>query len=118
MKSFVRKHLCCYIRENGGNESEYMLLQTLTPLAELAVPAILAIMPIISNPLAPIIPIQPQFLALGLKTSLPNRGQLENPVLGFGAQVLGLVSCKIWQGTQFGPEATPRGRQFPFPIIS
>ena len=77
------KHLCYYIRENEGNESEYMLLQTLTPLAELAVPAILAIMPITSNPLVSIIPIQPQFLALGLTTSLPNRGQLENPVLGF-----------------------------------
>ena len=60
-----------------------MLLQTLTPLAELAVPAILAIMPIKSNPLVSIIPIQPQFLAVGLTTSFPNRGQLENPVLGF-----------------------------------
>ena len=65
-----------------------MLLQTLTPTAELAVPA----WPIYPTPPAPSIPIQPQFLALGLRTSLPSRDQLQNRVLGFGAQVLGLVS--------------------------
>ena len=47
-----------------------MLLQTLTPLAELAVPAALAIMPVYPTLTPPSIPIQAQFLTLGLRTSL------------------------------------------------
>ena len=82
MKSFMRKDWYYYQGryEKAGNESEGMLLQTLTPLAELGVPAALAIMP----PLPPLsVPIQPLFLTLRPRTSPPYRGQLENPVFSF-----------------------------------
>ena len=102
--------ICTIIKEirkgKEGNESEDMLLQTLTPLAELAVPATLAIMPIYPPLPPPSVPIQTQFVTLGLRTS--------PPVLVSGPQGLGLVSpSKTWQGTQFGLGATPRAGQFP-----
>ena len=91
-----------------------MLLQTLPPLAELAVPATLAIMPIYPPLPQPSVSTQPQFLILGLRTSPPYRDQLENPVLVSGAQGLGLVSpSKTQEGTQFGPGATSGVGQFP-----
>ena len=64
-----------------------MLLQTLTLLAELAVPAVVMVTPTCPPLLLilPSVPIQPWFLALGF------RDQLENPVLVSGAQGLGLV---------------------------
>lgn len=63
-------------------------MRTLTPLAELAVPAIVMVIPICPLLLLtlPSAPIQPWFLALGF------RDQLENPVLGSGAQEMCLVS--------------------------
>ena len=69
-----------------------MLLQTLTPPAEVAVPASLAVMPRYRPLPPPLVPFQPQFLTLGLRTCPPSRDQLEKPVLVSGAQGLGLVS--------------------------
>lgn len=71
-----------------GREWEWgdMLLQTSSSLAELAVPAALAVIPIHPPPPPPSIPIQPQFLTLGHRTSPPSRDPLENPVLLSGAQ--------------------------------
>ena len=91
-----------------------MLLQIFTPLAELAVPDSLDGYANISPLPPPSIPIQFQFLTLGLKTSPPYRDQLENPVLLSGAQGLGLESpSKTRQGTQFGPGATSGTGLFP-----
>ena len=101
--------------ENEGNESEDIVLQTLTPVAELdvsATPAALLIHPPLPPPSLPSLP---QFLTPGLRTSPPSRDRLENPVLVSGAQGLGLVlPSNTQQGSQFGPRATPRAGLSPW----
>jgi len=101
--------------ENEGSESEDMVLQTLTPVAELdvsATPAALLIHPPLPPPSLPSLP---QFLTPGLRTSPPSRDRLENPVLVSGVQGLGLVlPSNTQQGSQFGPRATPRAGLSPW----
>ena len=59
------KHLCCYIRENKeGNESEIMLLQTLSPKAKQAVLATPCVMPKYPLILPPSVPAAAKSLQL------------------------------------------------------
>lgn len=80
-----------------------MLLQTLTPLAQLAVLAILMVTPICSPLLLilPSIPIQPWFLALEFSTSPPFRDPLENPVLVSGIIIYDLTGHSVGARSHF-----------------
>ena len=79
--------LCYYIRDNKGKRMDLRICG-FKPclLAELAVSATLVVMPL------PSVPIQPQFLTLGLSTCPPSKDQLENTVLVSRTQGLDLVS--------------------------
>ena len=91
-----------------------MLLHTLTPLAEPAVPAISAITSIYPTPSTTSHSYPALIPATEDHDFLLYRDQLENPVLILGPQVLGLASpSETWQGAQFGLGATARASQVP-----